>query len=189
VTHRRWQQLSSAGVTTQPIDHIAFRALRVERLDDVLRVTISHPQSAVNAVDDLLHAELTSLFSLLRRERSARALILTAAGRAFSAGGDYGWFPSLHSMERLHELRADAKQLIWDLVDIELPVVAAINGPAVGLGATIVLLCDLIIAAESATIADPHVRVGTWPGMGGRQSGPFWWDRLEPRNTFSPATT
>ncbi|HUO46741.1 MAG TPA: enoyl-CoA hydratase-related protein [Acidimicrobiia bacterium] len=160
-------------MTTQPIDQIAFRALRAERLDDVLRVTISHPQSAVNAVDDLLHAELTSLFSLLRRERSARAVILTAAGRAFSAGGDYGWFPSLHSMERLHELRADAKQLIWDLVDIELPVVAAINGPAVGLGATIVLLCDLIIAADSATIADPHVRVGIVAGDGGTAIWPL----------------
>ncbi|HUO46604.1 MAG TPA: enoyl-CoA hydratase/isomerase family protein [Acidimicrobiia bacterium] len=157
----------------QPIDHSSFQALRVERFDEVLRVTISHPTSPVNAVDDLLHGELTSLFSLLRRERSARAVVLTGAGRAFSAGGDFGWFPSLQSVERLHELRADAKQLIWDLVDIELPIVAAINGSAIGLGATIALLCDLIIASDAATFADPHVRVGIVAGDGGTAIWPL----------------
>jgi enoyl-CoA hydratase len=150
-----------------------FRALRIERLDDVLRVTIDHPQSALNAVDDLLHGELARLFRELKRERSARAVLLTGAGRAFSAGGDFAWFPTLDDLEKLEHLRRDAKQLVWDLLDVELPIVAAINGPAVGLGASIALLCDTIFMADTASIADPHVRVGIVAGDGGAAIWPL----------------
>ncbi len=57
--------------------------------------------------------------------------------------------------------------MIWDLLDVQLPIVAAINGPAVGLGASLALLCDVIFMADTATIADPHVRVGIVAGDGG----------------------
>lgn len=100
-------------------------------------------------------------------------MLLTGAGKAFSAGGDFAWFPTLRSVERLAELRRDAKQLIWDLVDLELPLVVAINGPAVGLGASIALLADIIYIAESAHIADPHVRVGIVAGDGGTAIWPL----------------
>ena len=65
----------------------------------------------------------------LRRERTARAVLLTGSKKAFSAGGDFAWFPTLDSVARLDHLRLDAHQLIWDLVDIELPVVAAAQRP------------------------------------------------------------
>jgi enoyl-CoA hydratase len=93
--------------------------------------------------------------------------LLTGRGRAFSAGGDFAWFPTLRDTERLDHLRHDAKQLIWDLLDVELPIVAALNGHAIGLGASIALLCDVIFMAETATIGDPHVRVGLVAGDGG----------------------
>jgi enoyl-CoA hydratase len=160
-----------AVVTT--LDDAGFEAIGVERLGDVLRLTIAHPSSPVNAVDDLLHHELTTLFRLLRQESMARAVVLTGKGKAFSAGGDFGWFPSLQNVERLHQLRRDAKQLIWDLVDVEIPIVAALNGAAVGLGASIALLCDVIVAADTATIADPHVRVGIVAGDGGTAIWPL----------------
>jgi enoyl-CoA hydratase len=64
-------------------------------------------------------------------------------------------------------LRRDAKQLIWDLLDVEVPIVAALNGHAMGLGASIALLCDVIFMADTATIGDPHVRVGIVAGDGG----------------------
>jgi enoyl-CoA hydratase len=150
-----------------------YRALRIEHLDRVLRVTIDHPDSELNAVDDLLHGELARLFRELKRERSARAVLLTGAGRAFSAGGDFAWFPTLDDLEKLEQLRRDAKQLIWDLLDVELPIVAAINGPAVGLGASIALLCDTIFMADTASIADPHVRVGIVAGDGGAAIWPI----------------
>jgi len=144
-----------------------YRALRFERRERVLCITIDHPTSKLNAVDDLLHDELTRLFADLKREDEARAILLTGSGRAFSAGGDFGWFPKLDNLERLEHLRRDAKQMIWDLLDVELPIVAALNGPAVGLAASLALLCDTIFMADGATLADPHVRVGIVAGDGG----------------------
>jgi enoyl-CoA hydratase len=150
-----------------------FTTLRLERRGDVLRVTIDHPTSALNAVDEALHGDLTRLFAGLRREAAARAVVLTGRGRAFSAGGDFAWFPTLREPERLEALRRDAKQLLWDLLDVELPIVAAVNGPAMGLGASIALACDVILMAEGATIGDPHVRVGLVAGDGGAALWPL----------------
>jgi enoyl-CoA hydratase len=144
-----------------------FTTLRLERVGPVLRVTIAHPTSELNAVDERLHHELTALFAELRRESQARAVLLTGRGRAFSAGGDFAWFPALQQPGRLEALRREAKQLIWDLLDVELPIVAAVNGHAMGLGASIALLCDVIFMADTATIGDPHVRVGIVAGDGG----------------------
>jgi len=144
-----------------------FRTLRLERVDAVLRVTIDHPRSALNAVDEDLHRDLVALFAGLRRESEARAVVLTGRGKAFSAGGDFAWFPTLREPGRLEALRRDAKQLVWDMLDVELPIVAAVNGHAMGLGASIALLCDVIFMADTATIGDPHVRVGIVAGDGG----------------------
>jgi enoyl-CoA hydratase len=144
-----------------------YRALRFERDGDVLRVVIDHPDNKLNAVDDTLHRELTRLFRELKQEREARAILLTGAGKCFSAGGSFDWFPQLQDPVAMEHLRRDAKQLIWDLLDVETPIVAAINGPAVGLGASIALLCDVIFMADTATVADPHVRVGIVAGDGG----------------------
>lgn len=144
-----------------------FTTLQTERIGDVLRVTIAHPSSQLNAVDAALHHDLTTLFSALRREDAARAVVLTGRGRAFSAGGDFNWFPQLQEPGRLEALRRDAKQLIWDLLDVEIPIVAAVNGHAMGLGASIALLCDVIFMADTATIGDPHVKVGIVAGDGG----------------------
>ena len=149
------------------MDDASFSALRLERVGPVLRVTIDNPASELNTVDERLHHELTALFAALRDEREARAIVLTGSGRAFSAGGDFDWFPELRDVERLDALRHDARQLINDLLDVELPIVAAVNGPAIGLGASIALLCDVILMADDATVADPHVRVGIVAGDGG----------------------
>ncbi|TMA96310.1 MAG: enoyl-CoA hydratase/isomerase family protein, partial [Deltaproteobacteria bacterium] len=137
-----------------------FATLRLERVGQVLRVTIDHPSSPLNAVDDRLHQDLAALFAGLKRENEARAVLLTGRGRAFSAGGDFAWFPTLQEPGRLEALRRDAKQLIWDMLDVEIPIVAAVNGHAMGLGASIALLCDVIFMADTATIGDPHVKVG-----------------------------
>ena len=155
------------------IDADRYEALRIDRVGAVLRVTIDHPSSPLNAVDGLLHDEFTRLFADLKRENEARAVLLTGAGRAFSAGGDFNWFPTLDNLASLEELRRDAKQMIWDLLDVPLPIVAAVNGPAIGLGASLALLCDVIWMAESATIADPHVLVGLVAGDGGAAIWPL----------------
>ncbi len=160
-------------MTGSQVDPGRYKALRIDRVGAVLRVTIDHPESPLNAVDDLLHGEFTRLFADLKREDQARCVLLTGAGRAFSAGGDFNWFPTLDNLASLEHLRRDAKQMIWDLLDVPLPIVAAVNGPAIGLGASLALLCDVIWMAETATIADPHVLVGIVAGDGGAAIWPL----------------
>ena len=149
------------------ISHQGYECIRFARRGHVLDVTIDRPDDELNAVDARLHLELTRLFGELRHERDARAVVLRAQGRVFSAGGDFGWFPELRSIEALTALRADARAMIHDLLEVEVPIVVALEGPAVGLAATIVLLCDVIVAGERASLADPHVKVGLVAGDGG----------------------
>jgi enoyl-CoA hydratase len=128
----------------------------------------------MNAVDQMLHDDFSELFAMLKREGDARAIVLTGgAKRAFSAGGDFAWFPSLRSMDTLDHLRRAAKQMIWDLLDVEVPIVCALNGSAAGLGASIALLCDLIVMSDRASIIDPHVNVGLVAGDGGAAVWPL----------------
>lgn len=150
-----------------------FRSIRFERDGSVLRVVLDRPGNDLNAVDEVLHEELAALFSALQTEREARVVLLTGTGPAFSAGGDFHWFPTLQDPGRLEDLRLHAKTMIWDLLDVHLPIVCALNGPAIGLGASIALLCDVIFMAASASIADPHVRVGLVAGDGGTVAWPL----------------
>lgn len=156
------------------IEDLDWSTLKVERRGhgtpespQVLVITIDRPGSDLNSVDEALHSELAGLFRALRRERSARAIVLTGSGRAFCAGGDFEWFEQLRSVEALESLRIDARQIIWDLLDVEIPIVCALNGHAMGLGASVALLCDLVVVSESARIGDPHVSVGLVAGDGG----------------------
>lgn len=150
-----------------------MEAFAIEHAGDVAVVTLRHPSSPVNAVDELLHHEFADLFAALRRQPGARAVVLTAEGRAFSAGGDFSWFPQLRDVAALDVLRRTAKQMIWDLLDIEVPVVCGLNGSAAGLGASIALLCDVVVMSERAVIVDPHVNVGLVAGDGGAAVWPL----------------
>jgi enoyl-CoA hydratase len=149
-----------------------YETIRFERLGDVLRVTLANPRNDLNAVDGEMHAELRRLFEELKDENEANAVVLTGSGRAFSAGGDFDWMAGTRP-EDLSPLRREGKQIVWNLLDVEVPIVAAINGPAVGLGATLALLCDVIFMADDAKLADPHVRVGLVAGDGGAVAWPL----------------
>lgn len=149
------------------IDESGFTTLRFERHGAVLKVVIDNPASDLNAVDEALHADLTTLFERLKRETEARAVLLTGSKKAFCAGGDFTWFPTLNTAARLDHLRREAKAMIWDLLDVELPIVCALNGHAMGLGASIALLCDTVFMSEDARLGDPHVRMGIVAGDGG----------------------
>jgi enoyl-CoA hydratase len=149
-----------------------YESIRFERLGHVLRVTLANPRNALNAVDGEMHGELMRLFDELRGEREARAVVLTGSGRAFSAGGDFGWMSGIEAAD-FAEMRREGKQIVWSLLDVEVPVVAAVNGPAIGLGATLALLCDAIFMADTAKLADPHVMVGIVAGDGGAVAWPL----------------
>lgn len=147
--------------------------IEVQRSGDVIVASIDHPTSPVNAVDARLHRDLAELFRTLKQESSARSVVLTGRGRAFSAGGDMAWFPELRTADAAHSLRREAKQLIWDLLDVEIPIVCGLNGSAAGLAASVALLCDVVVMADDARIVDPHVLVGLVAGDGGAAIWPL----------------
>ena len=146
--------------------------IRVEA-DGPLRIVILNRPEALNAFNHEMQAELSRTLTELGGDRDARAIVLTGAGRAFSAGGDIGNFPK--NRADLYHRRAGLRQgrrLFDELISVHLPVVAAVNGPAVGLGCTVVTACDIVFLAEDAFLADPHVTVALVAGDGGGVTWP-----------------
>lgn len=128
-------------------------------------ITSDHP---VNGVDEQMHTELALVFNCLQRDSQSDIIILSAKGRAFCAGGDFDWFDEqINHPENFRAIGWDAKQIVMTLLNMEKPIICRMNGAAAGLGATIALLCDIIIADEKAKIGDPHVKVGLVAGDGG----------------------
>jgi enoyl-CoA hydratase len=142
--------------------------------DGPLRIITLNRPDALNAVDDALHSGLAHLWSQLNEDYSARAAILTGRGRAFSAGGDFAY---LQELSQDAELRAKTilhgREIVLGMVRCRIPLVAAVNGPAVGLGCSLVALSDIVYMAESAYLADPHVQVGLVAADGGPLTWPL----------------
>ena len=134
-------------------------------------VTLNRPDD-LNAVNGPLHRALADLWPQLAADRDARAVVVTGAGRAFSAGGDFAFMLDNRDPElRWHTLETD-RRIITGMLAFPLPVVAAVNGPAVGLGASLAVMCDLVVMADTAHLADPHVSVGLVAGDGGAATWP-----------------
>jgi enoyl-CoA hydratase len=103
-----------------------------------------------------------------------RSIVLTGAGRAFSAGGDLDGFLALaDDLELRRATLRIGRRLFEDLIGVHLPVIAAVNGPAVGLGCTIATACDFVLVADTAFLADPHVQVALVAGDGGAITWPL----------------
>ncbi|GGN36648.1 enoyl-CoA hydratase/isomerase family protein [Streptomyces fuscichromogenes] len=134
---------------------------------DVRIVTLNRPER-LNGVSEELHRRLSEVWRELADDTKARAVVLTGAGRAFSAGGDFDHLRRHHDDPELRERSIRLDRIIQtELIRFPLPVVAAVNGPAVGLGCSLALGCDLVLMAEDAYLADPHVSVGLVAGDGG----------------------
>lgn len=128
-----------------------------------------------NAVDDVMHKELVRLFTAIAGDDNIRVVILTGEGPAFCAGGDIAHMDEqFEQHEEAHPgLFRDAANLFRAILSIRQPVVAAVNGDAIGLGASLAVLSDIVFMSESARIGDPHVRAGLVPGDGGLIAWPF----------------
>ena len=149
------------------MDYSHYERIKIDRRDHILTLTLNRPETR-NAVDGRMHNELATIFYDVQLDERADVIVVTGAGSAFSAGGDINWLASLRQAGSADHLGAvDVKKIVFGLLDLEKPIIARIPGPCLGLGATIALLCDVIYAAESASIGDPHVRVGLAAGDGG----------------------
>jgi enoyl-CoA hydratase len=145
----------------------AYQRLIVAVADRIATVTLNRPDT-LNAVDATMHAELARVFTDLNDDPDTNVIVLTGAGRAFSAGGDIAWMQAMiDDPGEFQRIASEGKRIVFSLLDCEKPVVAKVNGHAVGLGATIALFADVIFAAEGAKIGDPHVGVGFVAGDGG----------------------
>jgi enoyl-CoA hydratase len=142
--------------------------------DGAIKVVRMCRPSSRNAVNAELHSELTNIWSTLAADPAIRAVVLCGAGGYFSAGGDAEWLHQVATdqIERTRSLD-EAKRLVGEMIRFPLPIVAAVEGPAVGLGSSLASLCDLVIMGENAYFADPHVAIGVVAGDGAVATWPF----------------
>src|SRR5580698_8642649 len=137
-------------------------------------ITLNRPDN-LNATNHVLHAGLAGLWPQIDADAEARVAVLTGAGRAFSAGGDFNYIDELSKDPDLrHESLTHGRLIVTGMVRCRVPVIAAVNGPAVGLGCSLVALSDIVFMAESAHLADPHVLLGLVAADG----GPVVWPML-----------
>lgn len=140
--------------------------------DGPVRIVEIDRPAELNAVDADLHRALAEVWRHLAADTEAEVVVLTGAGKAFSAGGDLDWITSFldDPVARDESIREGA-QIIEEILRFPLPIIAAVNGAAVGLGASIAVLSDVVLISERAYLADPHVAVGLVAGDGGAA---FW---------------
>jgi enoyl-CoA hydratase len=138
------------------------------KADGGLRIITLNRPDELNAVNDALHVGLATIWEALNEDVDARAAVITGAGRAFSAGGDFNYLDELRNDEALRQKTIKhGRDLVIGMVRCRVPVVAAVNGPAVGLGCSLAALSDIVYMAETAFFADPHVSIGLVAADGG----------------------
>jgi len=143
------------------------------RHDGAVRVVTLNEPDTLNAFSEDLHAQFVALWADVEQDEGCRAIVLTGAGRAFSAGGSYEDFEHrrVDLAVRRRSIRL-ARRLADEMLNVAVPVVAAVNGPAVGLGCTVTTLCDIVFMADTAFLADTHVSVALVAGDGGAVTWP-----------------
>ena len=147
--------------------------LEVEADGPIRVIRLNRPEQ-LNATNHGLHHGLADLFPQIDADDEVRAVVLTGRGRAFSAGGDFGYLDELTRDDDLRRRTlADGKRIVTGMIQCRVPIVAAVNGPAVGLGCSLVALSDIVYIAESAYLADPHVMLGLVAADGGPVTWPL----------------
>ena len=142
-----------------------FEVFRIERRDAVAVVWIDRAEKK-NAMSPAFFRELPLVLEHLHREGDVRAVVLTGAGDAFSAGGDIASFHELHDLADYRRQLRLVSDAFHSIERAQLPVVAAVNGVAFGGGTEITLFCDIVLASDRATFAFREARVGLQPGFG-----------------------
>jgi enoyl-CoA hydratase/carnithine racemase len=153
--------------------------LLVESDGPVTIVTMNNPEMR-NAFVDPLHDAMREVWGHIGDDPACKVAILTGAGRAFSAGGNVpGFIRDYDDFEHRRRSLRNARKLMDAMAEFHKPLIAAVNGPAVGLGCSVAVGCDIVLIAESAFIADTHVNIGLVAGDGGAVAWPLMMSLLK----------
>jgi enoyl-CoA hydratase len=149
-------------------DHMTYagyQQLTFERRENgVLLMTLDRPEK-YNAVDEAMHSELARVWRDISADPETRVVVVTGAGKAFSAGGDLAMVERMTGdYDRVAHMLSEMSDLVYNLINCDKPVVSAINGVAVGAGLVVALLADISICAEDAHLGDGHVKLGVAAG-------------------------
>jgi len=144
-----------------------YQHIVIERRGRVLVLRLNRPEQ-LNAINGRLHSELARVFTDANNDPGSDVVVLTGTGKAFCAGGDLDWLQeSIDRPVEFEQVAAEAKQIIFSQLDLAKPLICRLNGHATGLGATLAVCCDIVVAHEGVKIGDPHVKVGFVAGDGG----------------------
>ena len=147
------------------MDYSRYEHMQVELLEHgILKITLDRPE-VMNATNDALHADLGRIWLDVAEDDDARVVVITGAGRAFSAGGDMEMIESFFgNLDNVAKTMKEASDIVYNITNLDKPVISAINGVAVGAGLAVALLADISIMAEDARISDGHIRLGVGAG-------------------------
>jgi enoyl-CoA hydratase len=144
-----------------------YETLIVAQNGPVVTATLNRPELR-NATNYEMERELCRVFDEVNHDTGVKVLVITGAGEVFCAGGDFEYIrQNIAEPSKAWDAGQRGKQIIFSLLDCVKPVVAKINGHAIGFGATLALFCDITFASEHAKIGDPHVSIGLVAGDGG----------------------
>jgi enoyl-CoA hydratase len=147
--------------------------LLVEVRGEVRVVTLNRP-GALNAANEALHGEIARIWPELDADPDVRAIVLTGSGKAFCAGGDLDLLDRMVRDTTLRDaIMTEAAEIVRAMTSVRVPIIAAVNGPAVGLGCSLAAMSDLVIVEEQAYFADPHVALGLVAADGGGLTWPL----------------
>lgn len=152
------------------MDYSRYKYVQVTKSNKVATLCLNQPDKR-NAVDTEMHNELEEVWLDLARDTDINAIIFTGAGKSFSTGGDIKGMVSRFGTEEgwrfALEVPAMTRRLFQNMLEVGHPIIAAVNGDAIGLGATLALFCDTVVISETAKFGDTHVKVGLVAGDGG----------------------
>ena len=148
------------------VDYSSYKHLDIQRNGRILTLKINRPP--MNPIHFDLHNEFSRIFYDVQVDHESDVIVLTGAGNVFSAGGDIPMMQKrIDDPELFNRKNLEMKKMIFGLLDLEKPIIARVNGDCIGLGATLALLCDIIISVDDARFGDPHVKMGYVAGDGG----------------------
>jgi len=144
---------------------MGYKTILVEKKDGIAKITLNLPDK-LNALDLVMREELKEEFFSYHTDPEVKTVLITGAGRAFCAGGDISTMEGVKSPAGRDRLK-NVQKLIKYMVELEKPIIAAVNGPATGAGLHMALACDVIYASDKAKFAESFVGIGLVPDMGG----------------------